>query len=437
MNASLLSQTGRRFQYLLYLPTPACASDQCPIEPVATITAVMLNHWWHQRCSLANEIATYNRAVWCARNATNSKERINELLAQLNRIAVAADGLRLYWAALFNDMVALGSAVRARGRFVPVWKLCAQSAAFEFSDRIGLVADEPENQLPPLLTEHLASSMVFETTALHYLLLACKQQRVTFAQILNGPVAACVPILQEALESCSTIIERVVPLHFGVGKRQESWLISTHFYTECIRPLLVAQKTYLEALLLQTPQISDADKFDNALQFIRSATLLRQASRTPYARPCNLDRLALYRHGSALLLLAVLFETNRGLDTDPMCAYRSPNDSPLTVPHALLVEAIACARVGALLLDRVPAAQKLLDRLVARAQTEYNLYISLPQVDLELARDNPAVSAAWRTSIKIEQSSTKPTGIVCEHRMPRAEVVDLSSDRRYTLQTER
>lgn len=437
MNTSLLSQTGRRFQYLLYLPTPACASDQCPIEPVATITAVMLNHWWHSRYVLANEIATYNRAVWCARNVTNSEERINELLVQLNRIAVAADGLRLYWTTLFNDMVALGSAVRARGRFVPAWKLCAQSAAFEFSDRVGLVADEPDNQLPPLLTEHLASSMVLETAALHYLLVACKQQRVTFAQILNGPVAACVPILQEALDNCDTIVERVVPFHFGVGKRQESWLISTHFYTECVRPLLVTRKIYLEALLKQTPQISDADKFDNALQFIRSATLLRQASRTPYVRPCNLERLALYRHGSAMLLLAVLFENNKGLETDLMCIYRSPNDSALTVPHALLVEAIACARVGALLLDRVPAAQKLLERLVSRAQAEYNLYISMPQVDLDLARDDPTLSAAWRTSIKIEQSLSAAPGIVCEHRMARAEVVDLSSARHYTLLVER
>lgn len=414
----------RRFTYFLALPAPMCTED----APFCFCDSPTVDIWWNQRRELAASIEEYNEKIWRLAPERNTADLFLQLVLELDNIGKQAEKLLWFWRPLFNSFLAGGSALLVLGRFVPTWQLYRQTCVLEFSEMSSTT--EQRVHQPLEYRTHLGVSLVFETTLLEYLCLACHQQRAALC-FLTGNKTECADHLEQAIEQCKKITDSVLPLHFPTQNKAESWLIAPHFYNTCILGLLEAQQRHFKALMLSGEgAMTTQAEVDCVGHFLNAATLLRRARRTGYVSHffAPLDQLALSRYASALLMMAVIFEQEQAApELDISYANRADMRRDAWPSFALLVEAIVCARVACIL---VPSVQKLFDKLVARAQTEFNIYLNRAQIDI--AGCSAQKADEWRKFVRVEFESGD-CSIQCNHRVARTDMINLDETRHFVI----
>lgn len=448
--------TARRFLYLIALPVPVCETDECPYKAVSNLLLAppALELWWTKRRELGEKVAAVQAQAWRARKNTNTNGLLDQLVSELNGIATHIAGLRVLWNNIYASLVSGGSRVAVCGEFTPVWHTLHGSCIYEFSHDIADVAtavarnglqQRMNNEPAPRMRVHCEASLVFESVALAFLSSAVKQQLATLAQLRNPTLGHyCVQTLHQSVGECTAILTRLLPLHFATLNGTETYLMSPHFYTAFIVPLLEAQCAYTRAVSLVGK--NKQNRIYPAAQFAKAARALRCAARTPYCdAPEMLEQLLLHRHASCALILAALFYDEANGATANKHAVtitytQSPNDTPHAAEHSLLTEALACVRVAALLLDAFPPVTQLMQKIIQSIHALHGVFISLPQTDIDVPRGDAAVAAEWRRSVQIEAGATgeedeQPYAehIACNHRVTRASTIDLSTLRSYTI----
>lgn len=444
----------RRFAYLLALPVPVCDTEQCPLFSIMSKNAILEN-WWTARKELADALLDVQRDTLKAVTwPTNTNELFAEIARKLQEVLVQAQLVQCNWEIIYSAITFAGSSARFPGLFVPTWNTPMATMAHELSEEI----DDNSNNRPAILAvkraplamrRHCEVSFVFENCALALLMCCCKQQLATLTHVRGGadslPQTAI--LLREALAQCNMITTRLLPMHYPLRNGTESFLLSQHFYSSFVRPLIEAQLAHVTATHLSSKD-KTAYRLHSIAELICAARLLKQAGRTNYST-LELPQLALHRHASALLLLGtMLFEEAKSTPTAAAASSSSPTP-PLSIhfavgdgdphtlpPHSLMVEALACVRIAALLLGRRFAnVVSMLQAIASAAQSFPSVYVSLVQTDVDAALSDAEMAGAWRRSVQlsIADSYSAHNTIVCGHRATRSPTVNLDAQRLYTI----
>lgn len=300
----------------------------------------------------------------------------------------------------------------------------------------------------PSEAEHASASLVFESVMIEYLRTALRQQCALFDGLLGGGNG--VLYLRAALGNVKCIITQLLPLHFETRVGNESILLAAHFYHHFVARLLRAQICHALALgnhmvaAKQTDLTVDercARFATSAALFAEAFTVLESASHTQYCNTDMIAALAQQRRASALITLAMAFQTaekEAAARNFLVYAGQKPPDASL----AAAIEAYHCSRAACALTAGVHVIKELFLEAGTRGRTIYELI--LPPAALD---DPPAAVVAdvlrsggatrvpdW--SNEFDQIEIKgyfgssQCVVTAEHACPRGRVVSVGTGRR-------
>lgn len=436
-------QLARKFDYLVAMPVPA-PERQCVIERMPGVGRRQLVEWWDARQKLSHSATELQTRLWRLRTRLG-RDECSALRSELAVLSQQIASVSTLWEAVYANASWAGTSnAGARGFWVPRWQTLG-------ADDVGeLVVDASDGSAAPSTPRgvaHCGPSLVLESAALYAMRCACAQQIAALDVVANGDSALlrALETLGYAESACAQVRAVVLLRHAASLNGCESTLLSQHYFEKWMDKLVRAQAHYCRARLARA-QAAQQPSLLSAFFFIESAFCLRTAQRSIPVH-ARLDQLARHRQASCALVLAQAFfavHTHAALaheaNADQPIVYASQSDCNAIdeVPHTLLVEALACARVAVLLLEapaRDGPVSRFFDKLLERLVDVHSGFVPTLQTSLSSKK---AVRAARRSvSCTSVPCDSNKISILCKHRAARSASVSLDNKRVYELRMPR
>lgn len=378
-----MTDVGRRAYLMCSLPAPAIDNTlMAPLQSADTQLNNRLVCWWAGRRDLCT-------AVRNLQTATLRKEKsLVDLLKQLHIILQCTTALETEWLAIFRTLYARGGTLPVYSEFIPRWCILAPIEVHIIYD----YDRDHAHVVPPVseITQHSAA-LIFECVGLALLQAALLQQMATVTQMLERSDEAnallvkptnmqAIELLRRALSVLKQLVEETLPMYADTRTGDDTFLLSQHFYLQCVGRIMRAQLCHALALEQHTAMAGESAAksmlIDAAALLAQSAALLGAATLTPYVDRTLITSLAQYRRATALLTLAQLFSMGeREPETDTPLEYdaRVQGDQ-----RAQAVEAYYCARAAVVLACSVRSMQNCFADTGDRLQTIYGINVPNP-----------------------------------------------------------
>lgn len=432
----------RKFVYLVAMPVPQ-PERQCAIERMPGVGRPQLLEWWSARQKLNQQATELQTRLWDSRARIASADScaLRSKLALLSQHIARVSAL---WEAIYADASAAGASnAGARGFWLPRWRTLGVDDVCEVV--VGAAQDNGSAPPPttPRTVVHCGPSLVLESAGLYAMRAACAQQIAALDVAENGENALvrAIDVLGHAVSACTQVRALVLLRHAAALNGCESMLLSPHYFENWLLNLTRAQAHYCRARLARQ-QTSPQPSLLSAYFFVTSALCLRAAQRSRPVRP-RLEQLARHRQASGALVLAQALyavHTHAPLapDADPErpVVYASEGDRSAIeeVPYALLVDALACARVAFVLLEapaRGGPVSRFFDKLLERLVDLHGGFV--PALQTALDSERALVIARRSVTYTTAVCASDKISILCKHRAARSASVSLDSKRAYEL----
>lgn len=443
-----MTDIGQRAYLMCALPAPALTSSEA--APLQTTDVQMNNRvvcWWSGR----RDLGAYVRNV---QTATLRKElTLVELFKQLTIAYQSAVALWQEWQRIFQTLYARGSTVQVYTEFVPHWCILTPAHAHLVYD----YARDHVRAVPPIgETEHANGSLIFESVCLLYLQAALLQQMASVTQMLERSTEAdaqallvkptnrhAIEHLRAARKVLKLLLEDTLPLYAATNNGSDTFLLSSHFYLQCIGGIVVAQQCHAHALEQHAAMANENSTksllIDAAAYLAQSSALLSAVALTPYVNRRLIISLAQYRRATALLTLAQLFSMcEREPLTDAVLTYAGTEEA--WDQRAQAVAAYYCARGALALAYSVESMKRCFADTAERLRMIYGITVPggsiLSSAPPQHVIDDVLSSAVARTSDSAWRSEYGTIALTVEFECEQASVnVPLHSARSTNILT--
>jgi len=429
-----VERAARKFDYLVAMPLPQ-PEQRCTVERMPGISRTQLIEWWKARQELCQQASDLQARLW-SESACLTRGKCVALGSKLRLLSQKIAHVLQLWETVYADACAAGSSnPSARGFWTPRWRTMGTDDVCEI-----VVDGDRQASATPRIVSHQGPSMVLESAALYAMICACAQQIATLDLVDNDDtnLYTALTSLNHANSACAQVCATVLKRHAEIRNGCESLLLASHYFDKWLGNLTSAQAHYVSARFAreQKPSLLAVYFFAESARCLQTA----RRSQPVFAR---LDQLARYRHASGALVLAqAIFAAHTheplaaNTDESQPVVYEAPADADATLeaPHALLVEALACARVAFALLEapaRDGPVARFFDKLLQRFVEMHSGFVPTLQTRL----DSEQALRNARKSVRITSVScnSETVSVLCQHRAARSASVSLDAQRAYQL----